>query len=248
VLEHIESGGLGGYVEPAEEHDGRRGSSGSGAGSGSGRTGDARLIVRRGGTPLVDVRLRQIPATWDGAAWVNVSNALQAACAAIALSMSPKHVVLGLMTFTGEFEQAPGRLNRAMIGGREVIIDYGHNPAALSSLAEVVAAIRGGRRVVGAMSIPGDRREVDKIACGEIAGRMFDEVVLSEPNVRGRPPRETADIVMRAAGIPANFAEGGEVNAALEAFNRSRPGDLVVLCVDKAAAVRAALLEAASIG
>ena len=200
VLAHLADGGLGGLIE--------------GVSGGSTDRGDGRLVIQWRHETLIDLRLRAIPITWDGAAWVNVSNALQAACAALALGISTDHVVHALTTFAADFELASGRLNRLMIDGREVILDYAHNPPALKALCELVKHVRGERRVIGVMSVPGDRREEDKIACGRIAGEMFDQMVICEPNLRGRPLRQTAETLASAAGRPATFVVA-EIDAAL---------------------------------
>jgi cyanophycin synthetase len=226
VLRHIANGGMGGLVEGLEpEAEDRSG---------------GRLVVRRGDETLLGVALADIPITWNGSAMVNVANALQAACAALATGISADDVERGLRTFEASFATSAGRLNRLAVDGREVILDYAHNPAALGELCELVERVRGDRRVVGVVSVPGDRREEDKVTCGQIAGRMFDEVVVCEPNMRGRPPRETAEIVAGAAGVPWTYVES-EVDAAREAMRRSNEADLVVLCIDKATPVYEAL-------
>ena len=226
VLTSFKEGALGGIIEGIVPDAAERGA--------------GRLVVRRGSAELIDLSLGQIPLTWDGNAWINVANAMQAACAAIALGIAPDDVVLGLTTFVGDLEHGSGRLNRFSVHGREVIFDYAHNPAALRGLADVIGRVRGDRRVIGVMSVPGDRRSEDKVACGEIAGRMFDELVVCEPNLRGLRPHETADILVRAAGVPHGYAPD-EVGAALEALRRSREGELMVMCVDNVRAVHAAL-------
>jgi len=197
--------------------------------------------VRRGDRTLLDVSLGDIPITWGAAAWFNVANALQAACAALAVGIAAADVERGLRTFKADFARASGRLNRATIDGRDVILDYAHNPAALRALSEVVQRVRGRRRVVGVMSVPGDRRDEDKVMCGQIASLLFDELVVCEPNMRGRPPRETAERIAAAAGVPWTYVED-EVGAAREAMLRSGENDLVVMCVDHVKPVYEALI------
>ena len=82
---------------------------------------------------------------------------------------------------------------------------------------------------------------------GRVAARYFDDVIVREDkNPRGRERGETARIV--ADGRPGGDAAGGarvgnveivpdEMDATRKALDRSRPGDLVVLCVDYATEV-----------
>jgi cyanophycin synthetase len=90
----------------------------------------------------------------------------------------------------------------------------------------------------------GDRRDEDMRQLGEVAARYFDEVIIREDrNSRGRAPGEAAGLILEGveSAIARNRARAGsaeivldEMDAARRALDRSRPGDLVVLCVDYA--------------
>ena len=98
----------------------------------------------------------------------------------------------GLRTFTTSFYQTPGRLNVFDEHPFRVIVDYGHNPAALEHMADLVGKLRPAhQRVIGVLSGPGDRRDQDITHLGELASRMFDELVIKEDRaLRGRRPGE----------------------------------------------------------
>jgi len=226
VEQHLASGGLGGRVE-------------------TGVDGEV-LVVRRGSQAIVRLPLQDIQITWHGAARMHVANALAAATGAVALGISAKSVTEGLRTFAG----SPGRVERHLIEGREIVLDYGHNIAALRALAELIERIADGRRVVGVVSMPGDRRDEDRIAFGALAGTIFDRLFVAEPAVRGRPTGEAAGLLIEAA---AHDASGGpsrsgqptfvpdESEATRAAFAASEPGDLLVLCVAGGARVLAGI-------
>jgi cyanophycin synthetase len=84
-------------------------------------------------------------------------------------------------------------------------------------------------------------------ALGRVAAHYFDDVIVREDrNNRGRPPGQTADLILE--GVREAMSEGtaraghvevvlDEMEAARRALDRSRPGDLVVLCVDYATEV-----------
>ena len=79
-----------------------------------------------------------------------------------------------------------------------------------------------------------------------MAARYFDDVIVREDrNTRGRPRGETAALIAEGvreaigAGARAGNVEvvTDEMEATRRALDRSRPGDLVVLCVDYATEV-----------
>ena len=81
---------------------------------------------------------------------------------------------------------------------------------------------------------------------GRVAARYFDEVIVREDTKsRGREPGETAELIREGVveaiqgGARAGSVEVvlDEMDAARQALDRSRPGDLVVLCVDYATEV-----------
>jgi cyanophycin synthetase len=229
VERHLAAGGLVGRVE-----------------AGKGREHGETLVVRRGSEAIAHVALGEIPITWGGAARMHVANALAAATGAVALAIPADAIEEGLRSFAA----SPGRVERHEIGGREVILDYGHNIAALGALAELIERIRGDRRVIGVVSMPGDRRDEDRVTFGALAGTIFDQLFVAEPAVRGRATGEAAGLLIEAA---SRDATGGpsrcgrptfvpdEADATRAAFAASRPGDLVVLCVASGARVLAGL-------
>ncbi len=216
VSEHLAAGGLGGRLE----HD----------------EGAERLVIRRGDEALVSIPVADIPITLDGDARMHVANALAAACAAVALGIDGPRIEDGLRSFTA----SPGRVERLVVHGRDTILDYGHNIASLRSIGDLVGRIANGRRVVGVVSMPGDRRDEDRIAYGALAGTIFDTLVVAEPAVRGRPVGEAAQLLIEAAsrtadgqpsraGSPTFVAD--EAEAACAALCAAGPDDLLVLGV-----------------
>ncbi|HET7676869.1 MAG TPA: cyanophycin synthetase [Candidatus Limnocylindrales bacterium] len=107
------------------------------------------------------------------------------------------------------------------------------------------ASSRSGR-AIGVIGIPGDRRDEDQKEYGRLAARAFDLILVREDaNLRGRAPGETAANVLagvdeaRAAGArcAGSRAVLDELEAARAGMAEARPGDLVVICADDAAAV-----------
>ena len=200
-------------------------------------------------TPLMPAG--DIPATFDGRLRVNIANALAAAAAAIARGVPLDTIRDALRTFTSDFARTPGRFNFFQIDGRQVLMDYGHNVGAMEAIGDFVARTAASR-AIGVIAAPGDRRDEDAYAFGELAGRVFDELIVREDqDRRGRPVGEMAAI-LRQAACDAGLAPErvsvvlDEVESALVAVERASPGDLVVVLVDRVTLVGQALAERAA--
>ena len=92
------------------------------------------------------------------------------------------------------------------------------------------------------IATPGDRRNEDIRELGRVAARVFDILIVREDaNPRGRQRGEIARLVMegiKAAG--ESRVQSAEIivdeHPAIEAaLNGAKPGDVVLLCVDKPA-------------
>ena len=218
-------------------------------------------IVLRDGRrwlPIVDVR--SLPSTFGGAARMNVLNAMAAAGAALACGAHLADVRRGLRTFSTSFELAPGRLNIRDVRGVTVVVDYGHNPAAMRAMGEFVerysqqleSSRRPVPRRIGVIGTAGDRRDEDLCNLGAIAATYFDHIVVREDgSLRGRAPGETALHIR--GGVEAAIRAGArcrsvetvldEVASVQSALAVTKPGDLVVAFVESTAAVWDAISE-----
>ena len=182
-----------------------------------------------------------IPATVEGRATHNVQNAMFAAGMAHAMGVKLDDIRHGLRTFDTTFFQAPGRMNIYDQLGFRVILDYGHNPAAIEAMCGLVDAmspsLRGKRTVV--LSAPGDRRDEDIRSIATRTARSFDRFILRQDDGRrGRADGEVPAILQEAllaAGVEASrieviHSEEAAVDAALRSSNA---GDLLLIFADK---------------
>jgi cyanophycin synthetase len=178
-----------------------------------------------------------IPATFEGKAKFNVENALAAAAVAFSLGISLEHIRQGLRTFTTSFFQAPGRCNVFDEHPFRVIVDYGHNPAAMHKMVELVKSLRH-QRAIGVLMAPGDRKDDAIRQIGQIAAQAFHVVVAKEDsNLRGRDAGTVADLLAEGAaagGVPREqiFRRLTEREAVDFALSIAKPGDLVVIFAD----------------
>jgi cyanophycin synthetase len=217
-----------------------------------GRNGE--MIVLRHGRKSMDlVWTHLIPATFEGRARMNVQNALAATAAAWAAGAHLHDIRQGLRTFSTSYYLAPGRLNMFELDGFRVVVDYAHNPPALTAVGEFIERLSepspGGARPqvtgrrIGVVATAGDRRDQDIRELGRTAARYFDEIVIREDaNNRGRPVGGTAALIEEgirsAQGTESRVASVttvlDELEATRHALELARAGDVVVVCVDHA--------------
>ncbi|WP_243450985.1 cyanophycin synthetase [Sphingosinicella sp. CPCC 101087] len=194
------------------------------------------LVLHRGGRREVIMAANDIPATLHGAATFNIANALAACAIAVAHDVPLLTIRSALCGFRSSFEQNPGRLNVHDAHGFRIIVDYAHNAAGLAAIGEMIDGLRHRyQRMIGCISIPGDRRDEDILEMGRLAARIFDEHYFREdPATRGRPRGQIMNL-LKAGAIEAGADPeriqlvAGEAEATQAALRAARPGDLVVV-------------------
>ena len=179
-----------------------------------------------------------IPATLEGRAMHNVSNAMFAAACAYSLGIKLDPIRQGLRTFDTTFFQAPGRMNVFNEHPFKVLFDYGHNAHAVSVMADLAQRLdASGRRIV-VLAGPGDRRDEDLHAIADaVAGRFDHYVCRRDDSLRGRAPDEVPRIVaarLLARGVAAEAITQipDEQEAIHHALRMGRAGDLLLVFGD----------------
>lgn len=213
--------------------------------------GDLIVLVHgRRRMPLAYTHL--VPATFGGKAMFNVQNAMAAAAAAYCAGAHLGDIRGGLRSFTPSYYSAPGRMNLTEVRGIKVIVDYCHNAPAMTALGDFVDRFFDDDSVlerpqrIGVVATAGDRRDQDMVDLGREAAQHFDVIIVREDDrLRGRRPGETAALIVQ--GAREGQAAGGrvkqietvldEIESTRTAVERANPGDLVVVCVDRARAV-----------
>ena len=203
----------------------------------SGINGQMITIYDRGThIPLLWSHL--VPATLEGRAVHNVQNAMFAAAMAFSMGVKLEDIRHGLRTFDSTFFQAPGRMNVFDELPFKVILDYGHNPAAVEAMCQLVERLDvTGRRIV-VVAAPGDRRDEDIRAIAKICAGRFDHYICRrDDGLRGRGPDEVPCMLQEsllASGVPAEQVKviPDEQEAIDAALRLGRPGDVLLVFVD----------------
>jgi cyanophycin synthetase len=179
-----------------------------------------------------------IPATLDGKAVHNVQNAMFASAITYSMDKSLDDIRQGLQTFDTTYFQAPGRMNIFDEHPFKVILDYGHNPAAIKAMVDLVTNLdTDGRRVV-VTAAPGDRRDEDIVEIARQCAGAFDHYICRrDDNPRGRDLDEVPRMQRQAllkAGVPEEAIEmiPDEQMAVERALEIAEPGDLVLIFGD----------------
>ena len=124
-------------------------------------------------------------------------------------------------------------MNLFDVGDFKVMVDFGHNPAAVKALSVVYPHIATGK-VIGMHSGTGNRRDEDIILFGRTIGEIYDRIVLADSDRRQRAPGETSDLVKEgilATGFPEEnlTVVHDPIEATRTALEMGEAGDLVVL-------------------
>jgi len=191
----------------------------------------------------------------------NVANALAALTVGLAEGVPIEAAARALEAIPG----VRGRMERIEQGQPfTVLVDYAHTPGAFEKLMGIVRPLTGGQ-LIAVFGSAGERDREKRAIQGQVAARYCDFLVLTDED----PRLEDRDAII--AEIAAGAEQGGKREgsgyariadrpaAIRAAFERARPGDIVLLlgkghesCIiygtekvpwDEAGAARAALSE-----
>ena len=157
----------------------------------------------------------------------NVANALAAATAAEALGVTPACIAAGL----GAAPPVPGRWE--IVEGDQpftVVVDYAHTPDGLTQVLDAARGVVGDGRVLVVFGCGGDRDRAKRPHMAAAATAAADLTVLTSDNPRHEDPLEIiAEASAGATPGRALLVEPDRAAAIAAAFDRARPGDVVVI-------------------
>lgn len=195
---------------------------------------DGAIVLATGDERIELVELERVVFTAGGAIGFQVLNALAATAAAWAAGLNPAMIVRALSTFTTDTAMVPGRFNVSDVQGVELVLDYGHNPAALRALGEAVMSM-GRRKTVLVIALPGDRRNEDIYASIDATNTFADVYVLYElHNLRGRAEGEVLEMMRSRLPEDAEcFYAPDQQAALLKGWQCAQPGDRLIFIIDE---------------
>lgn len=187
---------------------------------------------------LLDENLRSTNFEWRGqrielalAGRFNVSNAIGAAEAALAIGYEPADIAAGIAALPA----IPGRMQLVATGADDepvVLVDYSHTPDGIDKVLETVRALTPEGRLIVVFGAGGDRDREKRPLMGAAAARHADLCVVTSDNPRSEDPDEIiAEIVAGMAGQPsdARIVERDRRLAIERAIGHATSGDAVVI-------------------
>ncbi|MGI5245706.1 cyanophycin synthetase [Dactylosporangium sp. CA-139066] len=183
---------------------------------------------------------------FGGAARHLVANALAATAAARVLGVTTARVAERLRTFGADPADNPGRGMLLRCGDVHVLVDYAHNPAAITAVSDLVERVWGCERAVAAITLPGDRRDdLLRESAGVVGARFGRVVIYEDADRRGRGSGEVPGILrdeLRRVAPELDCVQVRTVEEAVPAaLALARPGDVVLLLYEKIEPVLALL-------
>ena len=176
-----------------------------------------------------------IPLTYGGRAVYNIGNILPTLLAGFVRNYKVEDMRVALATFIPGPAQTPGRLNIFRFKHFEVMIDYAHNTAGFEAIGKMLYKIEANH--IGVIAGVGDRREIDTIALGAQAAKMFSEIIIrQDKNLRGKSEDEIIALITKGIHqvdphkkITTFKKEHDAINYAI---NNARKGTFLTICSD----------------
>ena len=216
------------------------------------RESGARLITY-GADPTADVRAESIEDDgrrlrvavaalgWRGrlelrlaAGRFNAWNALAVVALGEGLGLDPEAIRAGLESVA----VVTGRMERIDVGQPfGVVVDYAHSPAALQAVLDLLAPLAAaqGGSLIAVFGSAGERDVAKRSVMGRIAGERCRMVVATDEDPRGEDSMAILDEIARGAESTGR-RRGQDLllipdrpAAIAAAFERARPGDIVLL-------------------
>jgi cyanophycin synthetase len=186
------------------------------------------------------MRASEVPLTLGGVARFQIANTLAAVAACRAAGMAVAEIASAAREFRSE-QNNRGRMNFYEVNGAFVLLDYGHNPAALRALCDFSQGWNHGRRAI-VLGLPGDRTDALIREAASVAGCGFDQVIIREDkDLRGRRGGEVPELIRGSidqdVAARASIEIISDETEALEAAIRhATPGDLIIYICEKVGA------------
>jgi UDP-N-acetylmuramyl tripeptide synthase len=195
--------------------------------------GEDWLVIEERGKRLLVIAAGDIPATFEGRARVNISNALHAAAVCYLAGIEISHIQKALSVFDSSFENIPGRLNFFHGLPFTVVMDYAHNVDGFAELSRFLNQVDVSGRRIMCFSASGNRSDQFVADCARAVSAHFDHFLCRDHLTEyDREPGEVARLLydaLLADGVPETAVElvHDPATALTDLLSMGRPGDLL---------------------
>jgi cyanophycin synthetase len=176
----------------------------------------------------------EIPLTFQGTAVFQIANVMAAAAICISHNVDLKTILEGLLNFKTT-EHNHGRLNLFRLPKGHLIVDYGHNPAAIEAMATL--AHNWNSQVTAIVGIPGDRSdELIKKSLTTVALKFDKIIARDDTNLRGRKTAEIPTMLKEIVSEVAPWKKFAiildEATAVKSAIESMEENELIIVFYD----------------
>ena len=194
------------------------------------------ITIKKGEWKIRVERATHVPLTMGGKAKFMIANVLAATLASYLQGFKIEDISLSLQTFIPSVAQTPGRMNIFEFKKFKVLIDFAHNPAGYRGIEDYLSNIEAVKKI-GIIAGVGDRRDEDIKECGNIAGRMFDHIIIrQEKHLRGRTEEEIINLILEGIAESGNDVTheiiSKEVEAIKHAIDNAEEGSFITALSD----------------
>lgn len=193
------------------------------------------VTIKKGDWKIRVEKVKLIPVTMEGKAQFMTANVLAATLASYLHGFEIEDISMALKTFVPNANLTPGRLNIFPFRNFKVMIDYAHNAAGYEAIEHFLGQIESPKKI-GIISGVGDRRDEDIRKCGEIAGRMFDYIIIrNERHLRGRTEEEINSLLIEGINLAGKVnyeCIPKEIDALKHAISMAEEGTFITALSD----------------
>lgn len=194
------------------------------------------ITIKKGEWKIRIEKASHVPLTMGGKAKFMIANVLAATLASYLWGFKTEDISLSLQTFIPGAAQTPGRMNIFEFRKFKVLIDFAHNPAGYRAVEEFLSNIEATQKI-GIIAGVGDRRDEDIRECAEIAGRMFDHIIIrQEKHLRGRTDENINNLILEGINRTGRDVTyeiiPKEIEALKHAMNNAQEGSYITALSD----------------
>jgi len=197
---------------------------------------DGYITIKKGEWKIRIEKASHVPLTMGGKARFMIANVLAATLASYLWGFKTEDISLSLQTFIPGAAQTPGRMNIFEFRKFKVLIDFAHNPAGYRAVEEFLNNVDATQKI-GIIAGVGDRRDEDIRECAEIAGRMFDHIIIrQEKHLRGRTDENINGLILEGINRTGRNVSyeiiPKEIEALKHAMNNAQEGSYITALSD----------------
>jgi cyanophycin synthetase len=199
--------------------------------------GEEWVVIYDQGVRLPVIQVKQIPATFNGTARFNVSNAMHAIVACYLADTDVDQIANAIQLFQTGYETTPGRMNE--FGGLpfRVIVDFAHNPDGLRRVAEFADNQDiSGRKLVAFAGTATRPHSMLRNMGGALAGHFDfyfckEHVPVRNKNVPGVAHLLQEGLLKNGVAKEQTVIRKHGRDVIFEIFDACKPGDLLMMLV-----------------